>query len=86
MIVTFSAAPSDGSIPVIVGSSVGGLIAVVLVIVTAVVVVGLLLKLKSKCEWTHYALIVPLNQAYFIYWQTLISGRFWANILRTVVY
>ena len=86
MIVTFSAAPSHGSIPVIVGSSVGGLIAVVLVIVTAVVAVGLLLKLKSKCEWAHYALIVPLNQAYFIYCQTLISGRFWANILRTVVY
>ena len=86
MIVTFSAAPSDSSIPVIVGSSVGGLIAVVLAVVTEVVAVGLLLKLKSKCEWTHYVLIVPLNQAYFIYCQTLNSGHFWANSLRTVVY
>ena len=69
MIVTFSAAPSDGSIPVIVSSSVGGLIAVVLAVVTEVVVVGLLLKLKSKCEWTLYVLSVPLNQANFIYCQ-----------------
>ena len=69
MIVTFSAAPSDGSIPVIVGSSVGGLIAVVLVIFTSVVAVGLLLKLKSKCEWALYVLSIPLNQANFIYCQ-----------------
>ena len=34
----------------------------VLVIVTVVVATGLLLKLKTKCEWPRYALIVSLNE------------------------
>ena len=78
---TFSAGTAnigviDSSIAEIVGGSVGGLIAVTLVTIMVVIAVGLLLKLKTKSEWPHWALIVPLNQVDFIYCHTQTSGLF----------